>query len=98
MTATVIIPHLSDSQKLQRTLESIRRAAAGLDVQILPIEDRERRGAAWGRNVGIAKATSDVIFFADSDDTVREGFFREPMAEIERTVAAAGVLLLRTFM
>lgn len=87
MTASVIIPHLSNTPTLQRTLDSIRKASQGLDVQILTIEDKERRGAAWGRNVGLDRATGDVIFFADADDTVNEGFFREPMAEIEKTGA-----------
>lgn len=87
MTASVIIPHLKSPATLPRTLESVRAAAAGLQVEEILVEDVEARGAAWARNQGLARATGDAVFFVDADDTVAPDFFSKPLAALERSGA-----------
>ena len=72
---------------MPRLLQSLEIAARGLDVERLVIDDDEGRGASWARNQGLNKATGDVIFFADADDTVEPNFFSSPLAALERTAA-----------
>ena len=87
MTASVIIPHHNNQATLPRTLESVRAAADGLDVEIVLVDDDEGHGASWARNRGLERARGDVIFFVDADDTVERGFLSRPLAEMERTGA-----------
>lgn len=83
MTASVIIPHHKNGKTLPRTLESVRRAAAGLDVEIVLVDDEAGNGLSWARNRGLERAKGEVVFFVDADDTVNEAFFAHPMAELE---------------
>lgn len=50
-------------------------AACGEEVERLVVDDNESRGLSWARNCGLDRATGDVVFFADADDTVRPGYF-----------------------
>ena len=83
----MIIPSYRAEATLPRTLRSLEAAAKGLDVETIVIEDDEGRGPSWARNRGLERATGDYVFFCDADDTVKEGFFREPSAALERTGA-----------
>ena len=62
-------------------------AASGLDVEVVVVEDPESRGLSWARNEGLRRATGDVVFFIDADDTVRPGYFSRLMAAQESTGA-----------
>ncbi len=83
----MIIPNHKAQATLPRLLQSLEIAARGLDVERLVIDDDEGKGASWARNQGLNKATGDVIFFADADDTVEPNFFSHPLAALERTAA-----------
>ena len=49
--------------------------------------DESLRGLSWARNEGLARATGDVVFFVDADDTVRPDFFRRLSAALESSGA-----------
>jgi len=83
----VIIPSHRSQQTLPRTLQSLEVAAKGLEIETVVIEDAEGRGPSWARNRGLDKATGDIIFFCDADDTVRPDFFRVPIAALKSSDA-----------
>lgn len=83
----MIIPAHKAEATLPRTLQSLETAAAGLDVETLLVRDDEGRGLSWARNQGLARATGDVIFFVDADDTVRPAYFRRLSETLEATQA-----------
>lgn len=88
MKASVIVPcHPRSRPTLPRTLESLHRAAEGLDVETVVVDDAESRGLSWARNRGLDRATGDILFFADADDTVKPTFFRR-LAETLETAQA----------
>lgn len=91
MKLSVIIPAYRAEATLPRTLRSVEAAAEGLDVEIVLIRDDTGRGLSWARNQGLEKATGDVVFFVDADDTVRKDFFRR-LAETLETSGADFVL------
>lgn len=68
-------------------LRSLEAAGAGLAVQTVVVEDAESRGLPWARNEGLSRATGDVVFFADADDSVRPGFFKALLDALARTGA-----------
>lgn len=85
MKLTVIIPAFRAEATLPRTLRSVGAAAEGLDVETVLVRDDEGRGLSWARNQGLEKATGDVVFFVDADDTVRKDFFRRLCETLEST-------------
>ena len=77
MKLSVIIPcHPSSRPTLPRTLRSLETASSGLDVETLVVDDLESRGLSWARNRGLDRATGDIVFFVDADDTVKPDYFR----------------------
>ena len=85
--ATAIIPcHPRNRPTLPRTLESVEAAAKGVDVEVVVVDDPESRGLSWARNEGLRRASGDVVFFVDADDTVRPAFF----SRLIDTLEAAG--------
>lgn len=82
MTVSVIIPSYHCEETLPRTIASVQAAAKGLPVEIIVSEDPTGKGAAWARNQGLARATGEVIFFVDGDDTVEPDFFAHPLAAL----------------
>lgn len=87
MKLSVIIPAHKAEATLPRTLQSLETAAAGLDVETVLVRDDEGRGLSWARNQGLARATGDVIFFVDADDTVRPAYFRRLSETLDATQA-----------
>lgn len=89
MDASVIIPAYKASSTLPAALRSIETAAAAFDgaVETLVIDDPSGKGPSWARNRALEKASGDIVFFCDADDTVEPGFFRRPAAVLEATGA-----------
>ncbi len=86
--ASAIVPcHPRNLPTLPRTLESVRAAASGLDVEIVVVDDPESRGLSWARNEGLRRANGENVFFVDADDTVRPAFFGRLLDFIESTGA-----------
>lgn len=83
----MIVPHRPGETTLSRAVRSLEAAAAGLDVEILAVEDTALRGPSWARNRGLEKAAGGIVFFCDADDEVKPAFFRRPLEEFECTGA-----------
>ena len=88
MKASVVIPcHPRNLPTLARARASVAAAAKGLDAEILVVEDPESRGLSWARNEGLRRATGDVVFFVDADDTVRLNYLSTLMRALVQTGA-----------
>ena len=87
MKLSAIIPAHKAEATLPRTLHSIEEASRGLDVETVLVRDDEGRGLSWARNQGLGRATGDVVFFVDADDTVKPDYFRRLAGELETTGA-----------
>ena len=87
MKLSAIIPAHKAEATLPRTLRSLEAAAEGLDVETVLVRDDEGRGLSWARNQGLGRATGDVIFFVDADDTVKRDYFRRHAEVLESSGA-----------
>lgn len=71
--STIIIPvahyhrDVADRARAQAQAQTV-------PCEVLVIHDDDRRGAAWARNQGIARATSPFVTFLDADDTLDPAF------------------------
>lgn len=66
---TVIIPYASRYTPRERLSEAV----ASVKLQNIPttidiVEDRELRGAAWARNIGLDRSRTRFVAFLDADD------------------------------
>jgi glycosyltransferase involved in cell wall biosynthesis len=74
--------------------ETLALCRAALEKQTRPpdevviVIDRDRRGAAWGRNEGIARTRGDLIAFADDDGIAPPDWLERLIAAIDRYDAA----------
>jgi len=57
--------------------------------EVIVVLDRERRGIAWGRNEGIARAKGDLIAFADDDGIPPPDWLERLVGALDRHDAAA---------
>ena len=87
MKLSVIVPAHKAEATLPRTLRSLEAASGGFDVETVLVRDDEGRGLSWARNQGLDRATGDVIFFVDADDTVRRDYFRRHVEVLESSGA-----------
>lgn len=51
--------------------------AQSVPCEVLVIHDNNKRGAAWARNQGVAKATAPFVTFLDADDTMHPSFIEK---------------------
>ncbi len=86
-TVSVVIPTVG-----RETLAQCRAALAQQTRQpdeVIVVIDHDRRGAAWGRNEGISRASGDVIAFADDDGIPPPDWLERLVAALDRHDAAA---------
>ena len=87
MKLSVIVPAHKAEATLPRTLRSLEAASGGLDVETVLVRDDEGRGLSWARNQGLDRASGEVIFFVDADDTVKRDYFRRHVEALESSGA-----------
>lgn len=79
---SIIIPHCGTPELLQRLLASIPSRE---DIQVLVVEDTERRGGGWARNLALPQAEGRWLLFADADDYYSADFIDILDTYIHRT-------------
>ena len=67
---SIIVPWHRNDELLKRALQSVPERP---DVELIPIEDSERRGAGYARNRGMSLAKGQWLLFMDSDDFFMPG-------------------------
>src|SRR5215217_5026439 len=84
---TIVVPYVDEhADLLPRILASVAAqtvAVAAVEV----IHDRDRHGAAWARNRGLAKVTTELVAFADADDELAPTYV-EKLTAAQRETAA----------
>ena len=85
-TVSIVIPTLG------RDTLALRQAALAKQTrqpdQVVVVIDGHRRGVAWARNEGIARATGDLIAFADDDGIPPPDWLERLVAALDRHQAA----------
>jgi GT2 family glycosyltransferase len=71
---SAVVPATDRSPTLSRCLDAIGRAADGPD-EVVVVDGPERLSAAGARNVGVERATGDVVVFVDADVEVHPDAF-----------------------
>lgn len=71
--ATIIVP-ISDyhTEIAHRAIASAH--AQTVPVEVIPVYDHDKRGAAWTRNQGIAQVKTPFVIFLDADDVMNPAF------------------------
>ena len=73
MIASIIIPVAPFHTELaQRAVASAK--AQTVTVEVIVVEDKQKRGAGWARNQGIQQASAPFLVFLDADDELHESF------------------------
>ncbi len=71
-------------------VRSLEAASEGLDVETVLVHDDEGRGLSWARNQGLDRATGNVVFFVDADDTVNPQILEKAVAAAADTADIVG--------
>lgn len=69
MKVSVIVPHLPADEFRPQMSAQLAAQTYG-ELEVIFVEDTERKGPAWARNQGLKRATGEVILFADVDDKI----------------------------
>ncbi|HEY5942500.1 MAG TPA: glycosyltransferase [Solirubrobacterales bacterium] len=69
---SVVVPTRDRPELLRRCLAALE--AQSVPVEIVVVEDSERRGPAWARNEGVRRARGEVICFTDDDCAPEPGW------------------------
>ncbi len=77
---SIIVPHRTD--RPLRCMESIK-SQTHQNIEVIVIDDPERRGASWARNEGWGKADGAFIFFCDDDITLDEKCIEKMVTAIQ---------------
>ncbi len=83
---SVVIPTLG-RETLALCEAALRKQTRPPD-EVVVVIDRDQRGAAWGRNEGIARATGDLIAFVDDDGVPPSDWLERLVAALDRYDAA----------
>lgn len=70
---SIVVPHYGTPELLARCVTSVPERE---DVQLIVVEDVDRRGAGWARNHGMEMATGRWLTFLDADDMLPSDFGR----------------------
>ena len=63
---SIIIPTINCEDELSEIKTALLQQTTLAD-EIIVVNDKDRRGAAWARNKGIAQSKGDLIAFLDDD-------------------------------
>ncbi|MBA3753582.1 MAG: glycosyltransferase family 2 protein [Nitrospira sp.] len=84
---SVVIPTLG-RETLALCQEALAKQTRQPD-EVVVVIDQHRRGVAWARNEGIARATGDLIAFADDDGIPPPDWLGRLVAALDRHQATA---------
>lgn len=86
---SVIIPFCAEYTPDEMLTEAIESAEnqQGVETEIHIIEDKEQRGPAWARNVGLERADTRYVAFLDADDIWKETKLRDQLQLMHETGA-----------
>lgn len=62
---SVVVPTRDRPELLERCLAALEKQT--VPVEIVVVEDKERRGPAWARNEGVHRAQGQIVCFTDDD-------------------------------
>ncbi len=68
---SVVVPHYGTPELLDRCVLSVPVCN---DVELIVVQDENRNGAGWARNVGFRKAIGRWVTFVDADDYLPDNF------------------------
>jgi len=80
---TVVIPYVdSDKHLMERAAASV--AAQTIPTVCIPVHDTDHHGPQWGRNQGLAQASTPFVTWLDADDTLEPAFAERTLAAYRR--------------
>lgn len=86
-SVTIVVPYVDEhADLLPRILGSVAAQTVAVTA-VEVIHDRDRHGAAWARNRGLAKVTTELVVFADADDELAPTYV-EQLTAAQREIGA----------
>lgn len=86
---SVVVPYspsYSPVEFRQRAVRSIKDQT--VPTEPIVVTDRNQRGPAWARNIGLSRSETRYVAFCDADDYWAEQKLRRQLAKIEQTEAS----------